>query len=269
MKLEKEGIRLLGLSHKETKVLDALRAGKSTPLLISAYTKVSRPAVYEILVRLHKRGLIKSNIKDGKKYWSQAKERDLERDIYNTKKQLFNIDEGVEEVSGLSDSTVVVHRGRPAIRTLIMNLMKDHKEERLYAIQGDSIVMSWNEVIGVEKINEFNRLIKKNRIITEIIFPFGLLERNMKILGKKWAEDFGERMAISHEIDEKYFKHAGQIWMFKKSLYLIAINEEIIIEVRNSEIQKLILSMFQFIQDNSRKFDINVRLRELFKEGEV
>ncbi len=266
MKLSSEKIKLLGLSCKEIQVLDALRAGHSTPLLVSEHTKVSRPAIYEILARLHKRGLIKSNIKDGRKYWSRAKDRDLERALYETKKALFDFEEGVEEVQGLSDSTVIVHRGGEAIRKIVMDIVKNHKEERLYAIQGDAPAISWSKIVGLERINEMNRLIKKNRIITELIFPTGWFERQVKLLGKKWAEDFGERAAISHEIDEDYFKHAGQIWIFKNSVYLIAMNEEIIIEVRNSEIQKLLLSMFSFIQNNSRKFDVNARLRSLIEK---
>ena len=73
------------------------------------------------------------------------------------------------------------------------------------------------------------------------------------------------RAASTHVIDEEYFKHGGQIWIFKNSLYFIAMNEEIIIEVRNSEIQKLVLSLFRFIQDNSRKIDVNAILRSLMK----
>ena len=98
--------------------------------------------------------------------------------------------------------------------------------------------------------------------------PFGFFERQTKALGKKWAQDFEGRMAVNHEIDEEYFQHGGQIWIFKKSVYLIAMNEEIIIEVRNSEIQKLLLSMFSFIQDNSQKFDVNARLRKLLGKEE-
>jgi len=75
-------------------------------------------------------------------------------------------------------------------------------------------------------------------------------------------------MAVNHGIDEEYFQHGGQVWMFKNSVYFIAMNEEIIIEVRNSEIQKLLLSMFSFIQDNSQKFDVNARLRKLLGEKE-
>ncbi len=267
-KLSSENIKLLGLSRAEIKVLDALRAGKNTPLLIAEYSKVSRPAVYEILERLHKRGIVKSNIRNGKKYWSQAKERDLERELYETKKELLGIEEGVEEVRGLSDSTVIVHRGAPAIRKLLEGLFKEYKDQRLYGIQGDTVVIGWNKVFGVEKTNEINRLIKKNGIIVEAILPRGWFERQTKLLGKKWAEDFEGRASMTHEIDEEYFQHAGQIWAFRNSLYLIAMNEEIIIEVRNSEIQKLILSMFRFIQDNSRKIDVNRILRELLRVKE-
>jgi predicted transcriptional regulator len=267
MKLPPEQIKLLGLSSAEVKVLDALRSGKDTPLLISGHTKVSRPAIYEILERLHKRGLIKSNIRNGKKYWSQAKEKDLEQEIYKTKKALFGISDQVEEVHSLSDSTVIVHRGGDAIRTLLFGIIKDNKNQRLYGTMGDTIAIGWEKVFGTEMTNEINRFIKKNGIIVEGILPFGWFERQTKLLGVKWAKDFEGRMAINHEIEEEYFNHGGQVWIFKNSLYLIAMNEELIIEVRNSEIQKLILSMFGFIQDNSRKFDVNRRLRELIGES--
>jgi len=263
MKLSPEQIKLLGLSRKEVWVLDALREGKNTPMLISEHAKVSRPAIYEILVRLHKRGLIKSNIISGKKYWSQAKERDLEQELYETKKAFFDVAEGVEEVHSLSDSTVIVHRGAGAIHKLLNNLFKENKGERLYGIQGDVVAIGWDKIFGVEGTNEINRMIKKNGIIVEGILPYGWFERQTKLLGKKWAEDFEGRASATHEINEEYFQHGGQIWIFKNSLYLMAMNEEIIIEVRNSEIQKLILSMFRFIQDNSRKFDVNARLRKL------
>jgi len=267
-KLSPQNIKLLGLSKSEVKVLDALRAGKNTPLEMTRESKVSRPAVYEILERLQKRGIVKSNIKDGRRYWSQAKERDLEEEIFNTKKALFSFEEGVEQIHGLSDSTVIVHRGGEAIRKLLKDLMKTHKEQRLYGIQGDTVVIGWNKVFGIERTNELNRMIKQNRLIVEGIVPKGWFERQTKLIGKKWAEDFAGRAAISHEIGEEYFKHGGQIFIFKNSLYLMAMNEELVIEVRNSEIQKLILSMFRFIQDNSKKFDVNERLRRLIAMAE-
>lgn len=268
MKLISEQIKLLGLSAKEVRVLNALRRGQSTPLLISRYTKVSRPAVYEILTRLKTRGIAVKNIRNGKNYWSQVKDVDLERSLYETKKAFFGISENVEEIHGLSDSTVIVYRGGEAIRKLLFGIIKDNKNKRLYAIQGDVVVIGWEKVFGTERTNEINRYIKKNSIIVEGIMPYGWFDRQSKLLGKKWARDFGGRMAVSHEVDEEYFKHGGQVWIFKNSVYLIAMNEELIIEVRNSEIQKLILSMFSFIQDNSQKFDVNERLQKILGKGD-
>ncbi len=261
MKLSPEHIKLLGLSRKEIAVLDALRAGSSTPLAISKDTGVSRPAVYEILTRLKNRGIAKKTVKNGKAFWILAKRRDLDGEIYEMKRQLFSINEGIEEIHGASDSTVIVHRGGTAIRALLLSIFRDHKEQKLYGIQGDVVAIGWNKVFGIEGTNEINGWIKKNRIIVEGIIPHGWLERQVKLLGKKWADDFMGRAAITHEIDGSYFNHGGQVFIFKNSLYLIAMNEEIIIEVRNSEIQKLILSLFRFMQDNSKKIDVNDILR--------
>lgn len=266
MKLTSQQLKLLGLSKSEVAVLNALREGQNTPLLVSKSTNISRSAIYEMLERLQKRGLIKRNIINGKKYWSQAKKNDLEQDLYETKKALFGIEDGVKEVHGASDSSVVIHRGGTAIRKLLRHMMTENKDQRLYGIQGNVVTVGWNKIFGIEGTNELNRHIKSNHIITEAILPEGWAEYQTRVMGKEWAKDFEGRMAMHHCIDNTYFEHGGQVFIFKNSLYLMAMNEEIIIEVRNSEIQKLILSMFRFIQNNSKKIDINEILRKLIAE---
>lgn len=266
MKFTADSIKLLGLSAKEAKVLEAVWARKDTPLLIARETKVSRPATYEILARFKKRGLVKTNIRNGKHYWSPAKSQDLEEQLYNVKQVLFDYEEGRGEISGLSDSTMIIYRGAEAIRALIKSIFRDNKNQRLYGMQGDLVNIGWDKVFGVDATNELNRWVKSNQIIVEAIVPFGLFERMTAENGIDWAKDFEGRMSVNHEIDSEYFEHGGQLWIFKNALYLIAMNEETIIEVRNSEIQKLILSVFRFIQDHSRKFDVNARLRDLIEE---
>ena len=268
MKLDLEQLKLLGLSHKEKVVLDAIWSGKDTPVLISKYAKVSRPATYEILNRFKKRGLVKTSIRNGKHYWSPAKPQDLEEALYDTKKTLFNIEEGVEEVRGISDATIIVHRGQEAVKKVIKYIMTEHRRERFFAIQGDLVTIGWDRVFGQDGINDLNKSLKRNEIISEMIMPQGFFERQVSLQGKQWAIDFEGRAAIAHYANEEYFNHAGQIWVFKGSVYLIAMHEEIIIEVRNSEIQKLILSMFHFMQDHSRKFDLNALLRDLIAKEE-
>lgn len=269
-KLSPDQIKLLGLTRKEIRVLDALRDGQNTPLLISHHTKVSRPAIYEMLVRFHKRGLVKSNIRDGKKYWSQTKDRDLEQEIYNLKKQLLAMAGGAEEVFGVADSTIFVHRGGEAIQKVLDDMVKEHSSQRLYTLSGDSnkMIGSWDTYYGEDKINEFNRSVKKNGLITELILSQDWFDSQIERFGKKWAKDFEGRTAMAHKVDYKYLDSAAQIFIFKNSIYFISMNEALIIEVRNSEIQKLILSMFLFMQNNAKKFDLNEELRQLLSKEE-
>lgn len=166
---------------------------------------------------------------------------------------------------GVDDATVVIHRGKDAVRQVIRSIMVEQKNERFFTITGDGVAPGWDQVFGQEAINDLNKAMKKNNLISEIITPYGFFERQVQIQGAEWGKHFSGRAAISHEIDEEYFEHAGQVWIFKHSLYLIAMHEEVIIEIRNSETQKLIHEMFRFIQDNSRKFDVNARLRELIE----
>ena len=256
-----ENLKILGLSKKETAVFDALQKDCLTPLSISKKTNVSRTAVYAILQNFKKRGLIKSNITNGKKHWSFVLEQDIEKRLYNTKRQLLKIPEGREELHGLLDSMIVLHRGRDAIRAVLKKFLFENKNKRLYGFQGN--VSEWINIFTVKETNELNQYIKKNGIIVESVLPEGWFEEQTKNFGMEWAKDFEGRTTRVHIIDPKYFNHGGQLWLFKESLYLFALKEEIIVEIRNSEIQKMILMFFRFIQDNSRSIDANALLRKL------
>ena len=260
-----DNLKILDLSRKEKRVLTLLRQGKSTPLLIAKETTISRPAIYEILKRLHRRGLVVSSIKNGRKSWLLAKSRDIDSCLYDAKRYLLSLSEGTEEIKGLSDSMVVVHRGSEAIRAQLHSLFKDHRGARLFGIQGNTVGVGWKRVFGEEGLNELNRLIKENQIIVEAILPEGWFEQQFKALGKKWAQDFEGRMAAAHVIPETYFNHAGEVLIFKNNLYLVSMHEEIVIEIKNSEMQKLLLSMFEYVKETSRKVDINEKLRSLIE----
>ena len=259
-----ETLKLLGLSKKEQKVLRALQEGGDTPVKLSKVTGVSRTAVYAILQNLKKRGLAQVRTTNGKRHWGLTSEREIDGVLYEAKRALLKIPEGREEVKGMSDSLVVVHRGKEAVLELIVSLARDHRNERLYAIQGNSVQAGWDAVVGADKINEFNRNTKKNDIITEAILPFHWFEHHVQEMGPKagllWAQGFLARAFACYEIDKSYFNHAGQIFLFKDSLYLMAMNEALVIEIRHSELQKMIKSMFAYIEDNAQLLNVNQKL---------
>jgi len=263
-----ETLKLLGLSKKEQKVLIALQEGNDTPVKLAKATDVSRTAVYAILQNLKKRGLAHTHITNGKKHWALAPEREIEEVLYAAKRTLLNIPEGREEVHGLSDATVVIHRGQESIRKVLGELLFAHKNERFYALVGDSAAAYWNKIFPLQETNRFNRALKKNNIIAETVVQDGVLERQARELGVSWAKDFEGRTSRVNVIDAEYFAHASQVFIFKQSIYLMALGEELVIEIRNSEIQKMLLAFFTFIEDNSRVIDANALLRTIIAEME-
>lgn len=263
-----ETLSLLGLSKKEEKVILALQDGPSTPLLLSRKTHVSRTAVYAILQNLKMRGLAHTNIKNGKKHWSLAPEREIEEALYSAKRALLKIPMGREELHGLSDATVIVHRGQESIRKVLGELLFDHKNERFYGLVGDAAAVYWNAIFPLAETNRFNRALKRNNIIAETIMQDGVLERQTRELGVSWAKEFEGRTTRVNVIDAEYFAHGGQIFIFKQSIYLMALGEELVIEIRNSEMQRMLLMFFKFMQDNSQLIDANELLRKVIAEAE-
>jgi len=263
-----ETLKLLGLSKKEQKVLISLQAGSDTPVKLTKATDVSRTAIYAILQNFKKRGLAHSHITSGKKHWSLTPEREIEKVLYAAKRTLLKIPEGREEVHGLSDATIIIHRGPESIRKVLGELLFAHKHERFYALIGDSAAVYWNKIFSLQETNRFNRALKRNNIIAESIVQEGVLERQTRELGVSWAKDFEGRTTRVNEIDAEYFAHGAQVWIFKQSIYLMALGEELVIEIRNSEIQKMLLTFFKFIQDNSRVIDANALLRNVIAEME-
>ncbi len=52
-------------------------------------------------------------------------------------------------------------------------------------------------------------------------------------------------------------------------LYLLALNDELVIEIRHSDIQKMLLSMFAFIKEHGETVDANKLLRELMEKDSM
>jgi hypothetical protein len=114
-----------------------------------------------------------------------------------------------------------------------------------------------------------NRNIKKNKFIIEAILPDGFFTRAFARMGAGWAKDFEGRTYRASLIDERYFDHTAEVFLFKDSVYLISMKEALVIEIRHSQIQKMLTQMAEFMQDNARVVDGNEALRRLINENET
>ncbi len=256
---------MLDLSPKEEKVLLALQSGNATVLDIARHTRVSRPSVYVILLKLKKRGLATSRILHGKKSWHIASEKELADTLYALKKKLLAFSDGKEEVGGVTDGVVTVHRGVAAVNKVIFNMINSRKDERFlgYTAFSDILEKGWLQIFTPDEINEFNRIIKKNGIISELVAPEGWIEKHYAAMGNTWAKDYEGRASSAVYLPQTYFEHSAQIFAFKDAMYLLALNDKMVIEIRHSDIQKMILGMYSFMKASGKPIDVNRRLREL------
>ena len=258
---------LLALSKKEKMVLGALKEGLTTPLLIHEKTKVSRTAIYHILTVLRERGMVKKYKESGKFHYRIATEKELGDALYETKKELLSFVDGKEEVSEIKDSVIAVHRGVDALRACYHEMFTKNDGQHFVGAQGVRAYDHYKEKIGIETVNETNARIKKNKIIVEGVFAEGSLEALFGTFGKEWADGYLGRMANIHTIDAKYFDHAGEIFIFRDTVYLLSVKDLIIIEIRHSDIAVVITMLIKYIMDTTRTIDVNRRLRELMGEG--
>lgn len=260
-------MKVLGLSLKEEKVLFALQNSHHTVLDISRFIKVSRPSVYDILKKLKQRGLVTSRINGGKKIWHVEHEKEVVDNLYELKKNLLNLSDGREEVSSVTDGVVTIHRGNDAVRKEIYEMFNKHKHERFLGYSGTlDYAKNWGSVFSQEEISTLNTTIKNNAIIVEAVLPSGWVEDNFALFGREWAKNYEGRSASTAYIPKKYFQNGGEMLAFKDVLYLLALKDKMIIEIRHSDIQKMILSMYTFMKDYGETIDANRVLRQLMEK---
>lgn len=259
----KDPLVILELSPKSVEVVRALQAGSKTPVDISKVTSVSRPAIYEILERLENRGLVKGESVRGKKQWRLSSNVEIQNLIAKAVAEITGNSEERNTPYESKEVGVFVYRGTKAIRDIMRQVFQTHKGETCIGIQGENVYSAWKKLLGVETINEINRDIKANGMINQAIVPVGHFTKVIHTMGEEWARNFEGRAYRVNEIDEEYFNHSAEIFLFKDSVYLLSMSESLVIEIKNSEIQKMILSLLHYVQNTSRVIDGNEMLRNL------
>ncbi|MDB4991855.1 MAG: hypothetical protein JWL75_100 [Parcubacteria group bacterium] len=259
----KHPFALFGLSPSASKVLSAVKDGLPTPVAISNETGISRPAIYAILNQLEEQGLITSGTLKGKRFWHIANPSQINRVFETARSALLGSKEEKELLYEEKNIEVKVYRGKKTIIELMRFIYQEHVGETCIGIQGANVYDGWRDLIGLETIHELNKSIKKHRMIMQVIVPQDHFQRVVPTMGVEWAKHFEGRTTRVNEIDESYFQNKGEMVVFKDSVYLICMEEALVIEIKHSHIQKMLLSLIHYVQDNSRVIDGNQILREL------
>ena len=262
MSLPESLITLLGLHTKERTVLRALSRGHYTPYAIAHHTHLSRTTVYDILSRLHKRGLVRKVITHGKRIWKYTEPETLAQLLLTARNEVLHPHKHVDAITVSKRESITVYRGANTIRELTHNMFKSPTQQRFRSLQGDRQRIHWEQVFSSDDTNTINKYIKNNAIVVDSIVPKKWYERHAESLGVQWIQNFIDRTTEAHEVDSSYFTHGAQLWIFHDCVYLVSLREEVVIAIQNSEIQKMILSMFEHMKDHAEHIDANAVLRE-------
>lgn len=246
---------LLHFNNNEKTVLKLIREGLDTPLLIEKYSSISRQGAYKILHRLSEAGFIQ---KSGSTWKILTKDTIYNR-FYIQAEQLLGIERN-------RDAQVRIITGRNEIADLLIWVFSNHKKETCIGIQGDNVYEDWIEILGLKTINQLNKSIKKNEIIIKAIVPTEHFKRAIKIMGREWATHFEGRPYQVNVIDNKYFAHEAEMFIFKRAVYIICLADQLVIEIKNKNIVDMILLLINYIQENSESVDGNQILRDLISE---
>ena len=254
---------LLQLTDNEKNILNCFNNESiETPLTLSGKVNIPRPTVYITLEKLESRGLI-SPVKIGKRiFWKKTEEEIIVQHISNLKDELMSKNT-YEKMSVTEDTDIAIYRGEKTILTLFTKLIDEHRGNRLMGIQGDYAGDSWKGVFSLENINMINQKIIEKGLITEIVTSKDWFKRQIKIFGKSWAENFIGRTAQVHFINNTYLNYKSQIFIFENQVFLVSMEEELFIEIKNMSIAKMLISLIKFTEDHTSSVDVNKIISDL------
>lgn len=197
----------------------------------------------------------------GKSYFRVADSHALEASLQDAKKFLLGVPDGRQELSHNNTPLIFLHRGRASIEALLRHIFENHKNQKMYGLQGNKSTDAWEGLIDVATISSLNHSIKKNHIIVYAFLETGWVLSSAKKFGSEWVKSFEGRTTSVHEVPAKYMSYSTEVWLFKDSVYMLAPKEEIVIELRNSELVLMMKTLFSFIEDHSKQIDVNQLLR--------
>lgn len=262
-------VRILDLSENERIIFDLI-TDYATPITLAEHCNIPRPTIYITLEKLVRRGLVIRLKRSNKKIWIKNSGEYMEKSLLQTRKFLLGNELKLSERISINDNLQIsVHKGSKQITELLSSFIKKYPRERMIVISGNLVIDSWSRVLGVNKINTFNRDIKKTGMITELITSKKWFEHQAESFGIEWAKDFEGRSTRVQNIDDKYLDYGSQVFIIKDQVYLVSMDDEVFIEIKNKEIAKLIISLSKFIQDHSEVFDPNTLLRDFIQKSEL
>lgn len=265
---KKNNNKLLGISEKQEAILNCLEKNNSLKVsVIARLAKIPRTSVAFLLKKLRQRGFVKK-IKIGHHYeWQWL-------DIGEFKSQLqsalnfFGVNK--REVLGLvidKKISVEIHRGLAKTKESYKKILNVGRNDRVYAIQGLKSAQAHLQKIEKEYFFDFHKILKKKRIIMEVVSGKSILNLFHNLSQKELESHFG-RLIIAYFVPDSFVDTEIDIIMFGDDILFIDLKEEISLHIKNQFIAAAFKNLFISLKEKAIKIDLNFFIKELLSKKE-
>lgn len=260
----KEAVKLLGLSKKEDKILVFLAGiSHSTVTDIALGTKIPRTTVHFLLKKMAKKELVEKVAVNDHHEWKIFSKTDFSQKL---RRLLSGFESKTDILGGIEGQGigVEVYRGKEKIKEIYKNILKIGSNERVYIIQGNKSAKRALEKIEKEYFFDFHKAFKKKDIIMEGVIGESTLDLFKKITIKE-LESHADRLVITHIVPDQFVDFDIDIIIYGNYVFIINLEEENTIFIKNISIVQALKSLLAFMQANSRKIDLNAYIKQIIE----
>ena len=186
-----------------------------------------------------------------RKYWSQAKEKILNK--ISIRRNNYSYRWKPEEVHGLSDSTVMIHRSGWGLSVSQRESSKTARNNGYWRFRETWSWINWKS-FGTEQTNEM--IHQKNGLLWRPLCPLKTELLGKKVGGRIWRSVGYFRM----KLQVTTFNTLGRFGCLRTQFNGIGRTRKSFIEIHHSETSSTDKIDVSILKDNPRKFDVNAMI---------
>ena len=250
--------KILGLSHREQKIYNGIHATPRTVAEIARAASVPRMTAHYCLLRLLERGVIERVKRDGYFLYRRIPQEKL---FMNALPQ-SEMPAGVLTIPITKDTETVVYRGLQDIYKRYENICRENAHQRVRCIQTTESTRHIVNDFSRKEVDHLNALISKNKIICDVIVEedifdpmFAKFQKDGKGAFEKYLGVFLDRISVTYVLPKHFISFKNDMLLFKDVAMFIDWEKQIAVELRNKEIVRMCLDLFETFKTHARRVE--------------
>ena len=265
MNSNKTNIEVLGLSKREALIFSALRTREHITVSdLAEKIKIPRTTTSFLLNKLKKRKLAEKISVKNHTEWRLVPREELTKKF---RKILRAFETNADILGGIAGDEIEIEacQGRNNIKRAYRRMLSAGINDRVYAIQGNKSAALSLEKLRKEYFFDLHKETKNKKLIIEGVISESTLQLFQK-LGIKELRSHLDRLVIAYIIPDEYIDFDMDIIFFGNLLFLINMEKEIVLFIKNETIVSAFKGMLLLAQNAGRKIDLNSYIKKLIEE---